>query len=203
MVINIGYLTMYNRNQRVNIFNAISRAILIIDLNYRIVDANQAACQLMNLPYSQIVGQSCHHLSHRNTKPCWEIGETYCPVKLSIENKRPIRVVHKHKHDIATKVEEIIATPVFDEAGDLIYVVEELRDMSGLLHREAGQPNEKNSSEGQQYIPICASCKKIRDDHGRWQPFEHYLGERLDAHFSHSICPECKRANYPELNEIR
>ena len=193
---------MYNKSQRINIFNAISRPILIIDLSYRIVDANVAACTLMNLPYDQIVGQFCHHLSHRNKKPCWEIGATYCPVKLSIENKRPMRVVHKHKHDTPLKIEEVIATPVFDEAGRLIYIIEELRDISELLQLEADQLEKEAGSESQQYIPICASCKKIRDDRGCWQPFEQYLGDRLDAQFSHSICPECKRANYPELNRI-
>jgi HAMP domain-containing protein len=40
-------------------------------------------------------------------------------------------------------------------------------------------------------IPICASCKKIRDDHGYWQQLEAYLIDHSDARFSHGICPDC------------
>ena len=40
-------------------------------------------------------------------------------------------------------------------------------------------------------LPICAWCKRIRDEHDHWQPVEHYLVSRTDASFSHSICPDC------------
>ena len=45
-------------------------------------------------------------------------------------------------------------------------------------------------------IPICASCKKIRDDKGYWSQVEVYVRERSDAEFSHGICPECMKALY-------
>ena len=48
------------------------------------------------------------------------------------------------------------------------------------------------------FIPICASCKKIRDDKGYWQAVEVYIRDRTDAQFSHSICPDCARKLYPE-----
>jgi DNA-binding response OmpR family regulator len=41
------------------------------------------------------------------------------------------------------------------------------------------------------FIPICASCKKIRDDEGYWNQLEAYLSERTDAVFSHGLCPDC------------
>ena len=40
-------------------------------------------------------------------------------------------------------------------------------------------------------LPICASCKKIRDDDGYWQQIESYISDHSDAEFSHGICPEC------------
>lgn len=49
-------------------------------------------------------------------------------------------------------------------------------------------------------LPICASCKKIRDDKGYWNQIESYIRDRSDADFSHSICPECTKNLYPELN---
>jgi hypothetical protein len=50
------------------------------------------------------------------------------------------------------------------------------------------------------FLPICANCKKIRDDEGYWQQIEKYIQDRSDAQFSHSICPECTKKLYPELN---
>jgi len=48
-------------------------------------------------------------------------------------------------------------------------------------------------------LPICASCKKIRDDKGYWKQIELYIKEHSEADFSHSICPECAEKLYPEF----
>ena len=42
-------------------------------------------------------------------------------------------------------------------------------------------------------LPICAWCKKIRDDGGYWSKIEAYLSARTDAQFTHGICPECTK----------
>ncbi|MCI0403619.1 MAG: PAS domain S-box protein, partial [Acidobacteria bacterium] len=47
-------------------------------------------------------------------------------------------------------------------------------------------------------LPICASCKKIRDDQGYWSQIESYISARSRAQFSHGICPECAQQLYPE-----
>jgi CheY-like chemotaxis protein len=46
-------------------------------------------------------------------------------------------------------------------------------------------------------IPICASCKKIRNDGGFWQQLEEYIGEHSEAEFSHGICQPCVKKLYP------
>jgi two-component system, sensor histidine kinase and response regulator len=48
-------------------------------------------------------------------------------------------------------------------------------------------------------IPICAGCKKIRDDRGFWEQVESYLAKHSDAKFTHGICPECSRKYYPDI----
>jgi hypothetical protein len=48
-------------------------------------------------------------------------------------------------------------------------------------------------------MPICSSCKKIRDDKGYWHQLEIYIRDHSDADFSHGICPECKKIIFPEL----
>ncbi len=50
-------------------------------------------------------------------------------------------------------------------------------------------------------LPICASCKRIRDDQGTWQPVEGYIRERSSAEFTHSLCPDCIRKLYPQYSE--
>lgn len=48
-------------------------------------------------------------------------------------------------------------------------------------------------------LPICASCKKIRDDQGRWQEIEKYIHTHSAADFSHGICPQCAKKLYPDF----
>jgi K+-sensing histidine kinase KdpD len=66
--------------------------------------------------------------------------------------------------------------------GELRAAIDKVNTLSGLL-------------------PICASCKKIRDDQGYWNQLEAYLQEHSGIEFSHGICPECARKLYPELYE--
>ncbi|MDP3478124.1 MAG: PAS domain S-box protein [Desulfoprunum sp.] len=49
-------------------------------------------------------------------------------------------------------------------------------------------------------IPICANCKKIRDDQGYWSQVEVYIRDRTEAEFSHGICPDCVKKLYPDLD---
>ena len=50
-------------------------------------------------------------------------------------------------------------------------------------------------------LPICASCKKIRDDKGYWNQIEGYIREHSEAEFSHGICPDCMKKLYPDYAE--
>ncbi|MEW6079196.1 MAG: PAS domain S-box protein [Thermodesulfobacteriota bacterium] len=49
------------------------------------------------------------------------------------------------------------------------------------------------------YLPICSRCKKIKEDSGQWKAVETYIQARTAADFTHTLCPECARALYPEL----
>ena len=48
-------------------------------------------------------------------------------------------------------------------------------------------------------LPVCASCKKIRDNKEGWKQIEEYIRDRSAVDFSHGICPDCARKLYPEL----
>ncbi len=49
------------------------------------------------------------------------------------------------------------------------------------------------------FLPICASCKKIRDDKGYWRQIEAYIRDHSEAEFSHGICPDCKKKLYGDI----
>ncbi len=49
-------------------------------------------------------------------------------------------------------------------------------------------------------LPICAKCKKIRDDKGYWEHIESYIRDHSDAEFTHGICPDCAKDLYPDYS---
>jgi two-component system, OmpR family, response regulator VanR len=50
-------------------------------------------------------------------------------------------------------------------------------------------------------LPICAHCKKIRDDQGYWNQIETYMAERIDVEFTHGICPSCAKKFFPSATQ--
>jgi len=52
-------------------------------------------------------------------------------------------------------------------------------------------------------LPICSTCKKIRDDKGYWNQIENYIGEHSEAQFTHSICPDCLVKHYPDYKPAK
>ena len=52
-------------------------------------------------------------------------------------------------------------------------------------------------------LPICASCKKIRDDNGYWTQIEGYIKDHSEAEFTHSICPDCAKRLYPDFYKAK
>jgi DNA-binding response OmpR family regulator len=52
------------------------------------------------------------------------------------------------------------------------------------------------------FIPICASCKKIRDDEGYWNQIEEYLTAHTDAVFTHGLCPQCVKKYMEDIDKF-
>jgi hypothetical protein len=74
--------------------------------------------------------------------------------------------------------------------------------LAWLLHRAWKRERERAREEVQELrglLPICASCKKIRDDAGYWNQIESYVQAHSAATFTHGICPECVAKMYPDL----
>ncbi len=103
---------------------------------------------------------------------------------------------------------------VVDEDGNVLFHEGVLRDVTERKRAEdalwkSTRDREKliqelqsaleNVKTLQGLIPICANCKKIRDDKGFWNQVESYISQYTDAKFTHGICPECAKKLYEEL----
>jgi transcriptional regulator with PAS, ATPase and Fis domain len=97
--------------------------------------------------------------------------------------------------------------PLRDPDGHIVGLVGITREINALM--KAQTERDKVISELQEalaviktlsgLVPICASCKKIRDDKGYWTQVEAYIQERSQARFSHGICPDCMSKLYPDF----
>lgn len=102
---------------------------------------------------------------------------------------------------------EVSLTPIVYEGESLLYCVwrditerkkmEEEREKLIMELKEALAKVKTLSG----LLPICASCKKIRNDKGQWEQMEVYIRDRSEAEFSHGICPECAKRLYGEGSE--
>ncbi len=182
-----------------SVFDNLSFSVIVIDKNYNVLDMNKKASEFLEGDGGKRT--KCYNLTHNREKRCWEYGED-CPMKECMETKQFTRVVHKHIYEGKEVFEEITATPILDEKGDLLYIIEELRDISKLLKLETVINSlRKEVKTLQELLPICASCKKIRDDEGYWSEVDRYISDRSEIKFSHSLCPDCLKDLYPEIAE--
>ena len=73
----------------------------------------------------------------------------------------------------------------------LLYVLRRRSERRYRLQAEQLQHALDTAKTLRGLLPICAACKKIRDDRGAWQPMETYISARSDADFTHGYCPHC------------
>ena len=103
-------------------------------------------------------------------------------------------ILHQSKEELERRVKERTAAleesnvRLHDEIARRKELIQELQTALGDIKTLSG------------LLPICASCKKIRDDKGYWNQIEVFIRDRSDAEFSHGICPDCIQQLYPELH---
>jgi PAS domain S-box-containing protein len=182
--------------------------ISIKDIEGRFVVANMAVVHQIgfNSP-NELIGKSDYDLFPR------ELADRYFADEQKIiqsgqglyEYEGP--AIDKSKEDKGRWV-TTIKVPLRDAQGKIISTVSISRDITERKKAEAER--EKLITQLQDaladvkllsgLVPICANCKKIRDDQGYWTQIESYIQDRSDAKFSHSICPDCAAKLYPNYN---
>lgn len=117
-------------------------------------------------------------------------------VKMALTKKKPYSLNHRIiRPDGAERIVHEQAEATFDEAGTAVQMMGTVQDITDV---ERAQAQIKQLGG---LLPICASCKKIRNDKGYWTILESYLRAHSDVEFSHGICPDCMKALYSKYKE--
>jgi PAS domain-containing protein len=158
--------------------------VLVLDREGRTIFVNQVARQVMELSADRLA-RAMGFASPQNAPDVWRSETQIGPRWLDV------RIV-----------------PVPDRWGELAGRLIVARDIT--VQKELHQERERLIQELQDalgkvsqlegMLPICASCRKIRDDGGYWALIEDYLGSRAPVEFTHAICPECVERLYPEIS---
>lgn len=175
---------------------------LIIDpLIGDIIDANAAAAEFYGWSREQLRQmkiQDINTLPSEEVKQEMEKARSHERIHFEFRHRLAdgsIRDVDVYSSKIQTKGKDLLHSIIHDiterkqaEASlkelisKLLKAIEEIKTLRGIL-------------------PICANCKKIRDDRGYWEQVEAYVSKHTEVQFSHSICPDCMKKIYPELCE--
>lgn len=130
---------------------------------------------------------------------------------LSFAEGKPDRLEIKSQDELGSMASSInsMLAELNKYHADLVTANQQLENEIGV-RKEAEAKKEVLISELQKilnevktlrgFLPICSSCKKIRDDQGYWNQIEAYIRKHSDAEFSHGLCPDCIKKLYPDID---
>ena len=180
--------------------NALSDWACIIDLDFKIVRTNRAVKDFLGLAPKDVLGRPCYQVVHGTGAHI-----DHCPI--------PPMVKALKRSQTEVQLDDgrwlsITADPLTDKDGRLTGAVHMVRDITARKAAEAEREKlirelEKALAEVKTLkglIPICANCRRIRDDSGAWNPLEAFVRNNFDADFSHGLCPECAKKEYEEFD---
>lgn len=150
-----------------------------------ITNLNLCGSQMLGKERSILIGATFGYFISDNTKPVFNLfidnifnnrANESCEVTLSI--KRDISTFVQLSGVVTKNSEQCLLT--------MVDITEIKRTKKTLMELAA-------------ILPICAHCKSIRNDDGGWKRLESFLTEHSDVLFTHSICPDCLKKQYPEV----
>ncbi|MBW1675071.1 MAG: PAS domain-containing protein [Deltaproteobacteria bacterium] len=125
------------------VINSIQEEILVIDTNFKIVDANDAALKAVSLTKEEVVGKYCYQICYQSQTPC-NSKDHPCPMQDVLRTGNYSQATHKrHKSDGEARYYDLVLYPLKDENGNVAQVIEIGRDISDELEkRVAGRAKE-------------------------------------------------------------
>ena len=122
------------------VLEGIGEGVIVVDRNFRILSANSGYCSQLKLTRNEVIGRTCHKLSHHSDAPCRSEAEggCACAVRKCFETGTEQRAIHRHldQHGVALYV-ETRAYPLKDSTGAVISAVETLADVTDRRQLEA------------------------------------------------------------------
>lgn len=175
------------------VFDAIPNPVFVVDGDARILDCNTAAAQMTGEAFGlgRRAGEVLHCINAQATpEGCGRSSKCPdCVIRNAVTLAMAGAPQRRARHRVATspdapEVHLLVTTaPIRYRGQALVLLV--LEDVTELLALR-------------RILPICAHCRKVRDDAKYWQNVESYCRRELAVDFSHGICPECLARHYPE-----
>ncbi len=178
------------------IFEDIPLGMIIASPDFKILKANNAICEMLEYTEAELLERSIGEITHAE-----DVEKSTALSKQVLNGEVPLYQLEKRyvkKMGEALWVNLTVA-PIRGQKGEVIYTLGMVEDIN--RRKLAEQERERLISELQLalekiktlrgLLPMCAWCKKIRNDKGYWQKVETYIQEHSAAAFTHGICPEC------------
>jgi PAS domain-containing protein len=197
----VGYASLGIERVLLDVLDALPVYIMLVDEDHTIQLANAAVRNHTKLEPQEIVGCHCPECVHGSLTPY--VG---CPLEESVETGQ---AVEREFYDEEQKLwvsSCIYPTRYRTKDGKRLYF-HWIQDISARKKVESEREEYRSRLEQaltkllSGYIPICASCKKIRDEEESWRSVEDHVTERTGAVFSHGLCPDCAATLYPTVKK--
>lgn len=178
--------------------SSMPESALLLDPAGRILIANPTAAERLQCPVARLVGSNiAEHmppdLFDERRAHLVAVIQTRQP--LAFDDSRDNRSLHTQLTPVLDAHGEVAAIAVLSfDITERQNMENRLRDSIADLQKALADVNTLSG-----LLPICAGCKRIRDDGGYWNNVEQYLREHTRAEFSHGLCPDCMRRLYPEF----
>jgi len=190
-----------NEERYRNLFENNHSVMLLIDPeNAAIIDANPAAESYYGWNLEELISKKITDINILTQEQVFQEME-----KAKIEKRQHFIFRHQLSNGDMRDV-EVFSGPIKVRGKKLLFSI--IHDITARLCAE--NEREKLIDELQDalkeiktlrgIIPICSSCKNIRNDEGAWDKLEEYISGKSNAQFSHGICPDCAKKLYPDLN---
>jgi PAS domain S-box-containing protein len=159
------------------IFEDAPIGIVVVDGNMKIVDVNDAYCQMLGYTEAEMMGRYIPEVTHPDDR---QRDAEFLPLLLAGEVPRYKAEKRYIGKSGAVIWAEIVVTALLDKSGVSQYAFSMARNIT-----------DRRALQGM--LPVCTSCKKVRDPQGYWSELETYLRERATAKVEEALCPDCAR----------
>ena len=184
------------------ILNIVPVIIFQKDRDGKTTRTNQAFDTMIGLSKEEIIGKTTDELFPEHGKDMMKDDQEVMEL-----GKPKLDIIEHYDSPEGTRWARAGKAPLKDKEGNVVGLIGYAADITEQKQAEEALKQERDKLQDalaevktlSGLLPICAHCKKIRDDKGYWNQIEAYIRDHSEADFSHSICPECAKNIYPEF----